>query len=163
MKLLMGRRVSWSGGAVKECSTGSAILNLHERIENKLFLDRTRKDSNFKRPHICATLFQIEKCWLVVPKLDRLARSVPDARQIADELVARGVRLALGSSVYDPADPYGQNVLQHPGHLRRVRGRPDPAAHPRGHGGRACTGKAERETAEAVRTAAKGTAPDARH
>src|SRR3954453_4259396 len=62
-----------------------------------------------------------------------------------------------------PGRPYGQNVLQHPGHLRRVRGRPDPAAHPRGHGGRACTGKAERETAEAVRTAAKGTAPDARH
>jgi hypothetical protein len=40
-----------------------AILNLHEHIKNKLFLDRTRKDSNFKRPHICATLFQIEKCW----------------------------------------------------------------------------------------------------
>src|SRR4051812_49627662 len=40
---------------------GAAILNLHERIENKLFLDRTRMDSNFKRPHICATLFQIEK------------------------------------------------------------------------------------------------------
>jgi hypothetical protein len=44
-------------------SAPSAILNLHERIENKLFLDRTRKDSNFKRPYICATLFQIEKCW----------------------------------------------------------------------------------------------------
>jgi hypothetical protein len=44
-------------------SQGPAILNLHERIENKLFLDRTRKDSNFKRPYICATLFQIEKCW----------------------------------------------------------------------------------------------------
>src|SRR3954464_12886334 len=87
---------------------GAAILNLHEPIENKLFLDRTRKDSNFKRPHICATLFQIEKCWLVVPKLDRLARSVPDARAIADELVARGVKLALGSSVYDPADPMGK-------------------------------------------------------
>jgi hypothetical protein len=27
-----------------------------------LFLDRTRKDSNFKRLHICATLFQIEEC-----------------------------------------------------------------------------------------------------
>jgi hypothetical protein len=39
-----------------------AILNLHEPIKNKLFLDRTRKDSNFKHPHICATLFQIEKC-----------------------------------------------------------------------------------------------------
>jgi hypothetical protein len=40
----------------------AAILNLHERIENKLFLDGTRKDSNFKRSHICVTLFQIEKC-----------------------------------------------------------------------------------------------------
>ena len=45
---------------------------------------------------------------LVVPKLDRLARSVPDARQIADELVARGVKLALGPSVYYLADPMGK-------------------------------------------------------
>ena len=51
---------------------------------------------------------------LVVPKLDRLARSVPDARAIADALVARGVKLALGASVYDPADPMGKmffNIL----------------------------------------------------
>ena len=51
---------------------------------------------------------------LVVPKLDRLARSVPDARTIADALVVRGVKLALGSSVYDPADPIGKmffNIL----------------------------------------------------
>src|SRR4051794_18723234 len=45
-----------------DCPKPPAILNLHERIESKLFLNRTRKDSNFKRPHICATLFQIEKC-----------------------------------------------------------------------------------------------------
>ncbi|MFG2017153.1 recombinase family protein [Actinomadura geliboluensis] len=42
---------------------------------------------------------------LVVPKLDRLARSVPDAQAIGDTLVARGVRLSLGGSVYDPSDP----------------------------------------------------------
>jgi len=51
---------------------------------------------------------------LVVPKLDRLARSVPDARDIADSLAARGVRLALGGSVYDPGDPMGKmffNIL----------------------------------------------------
>ena len=51
---------------------------------------------------------------LVVPKLDRLARSVPDARFIADALVSRGIRLALGSSVYDPVDPMGKmffNIL----------------------------------------------------
>ena len=39
------------------------------------------------------------------PKLDRLARSVPDARDIGDTLVARGVRLSLGGNIYDPADP----------------------------------------------------------
>ena len=51
---------------------------------------------------------------VAVPKLDRLARSVPDARFVADALVARGVRLALGSSVYDPVDPMGKmffNIL----------------------------------------------------
>jgi DNA invertase Pin-like site-specific DNA recombinase len=42
---------------------------------------------------------------VVVPKLDRLARSVPDARDIGDALVARGVRLSLGGSGYNPADP----------------------------------------------------------
>lgn len=51
---------------------------------------------------------------LVVPKLDRLARSVPDARAIADELVRRGVRLQIGGSVHDPHDPMGKmffNIL----------------------------------------------------
>ena len=51
---------------------------------------------------------------LVVTKLDRLARSLPDARAIADELTARQVRLSLGASVYDPNDPVGRllfNVL----------------------------------------------------
>src|SRR3954466_2253772 len=52
-------------GTSNKAAFPAAILNLHERIENKLFLDRTRKDSNFKRPHISATLFQIEKCWEV--------------------------------------------------------------------------------------------------
>jgi len=51
---------------------------------------------------------------LVVTKLDRLARSLPDARAIADELTARSVRLRLGGSVYDPTDAVGRllfNVL----------------------------------------------------
>ena len=51
---------------------------------------------------------------LVVPKLDRLARSVPDAREIADSLAARGIKLRLGEQVYDPTDPMGKmffNIL----------------------------------------------------
>ena len=51
---------------------------------------------------------------LVVPKLDRLARSVPDALAIADQLQERGVKLALGPTLYDPGDPMGKmffNIL----------------------------------------------------
>jgi DNA invertase Pin-like site-specific DNA recombinase len=51
---------------------------------------------------------------LVVTKLDRLARSAPDARDIVAELTASGVRLQLGGSVHDPTDPVGRllfNVL----------------------------------------------------
>ena len=49
-----------------------------------------------------------------MPKLDRLARSVPDARAIGDDLAARGIRLSLGGQVYDPTDPMGKmffNIL----------------------------------------------------
>lgn len=51
---------------------------------------------------------------LVVTKLDRLARSLPDARDILAELTERGVALDLGGARHDPADPVGRllfNVL----------------------------------------------------
>jgi DNA invertase Pin-like site-specific DNA recombinase len=51
---------------------------------------------------------------LVVTKLDRLARSLPDARDIVAELTSREVKLSLGGSVHDPTDPVGRllfNVL----------------------------------------------------
>ncbi|WP_253257580.1 recombinase family protein, partial [Arthrobacter sp. Hiyo1] len=41
-------------------------------------------------------------------------RSLPDARDIADELTRKGVSLNLGGSIYDPNDPVGKllfNVL----------------------------------------------------
>jgi DNA invertase Pin-like site-specific DNA recombinase len=51
---------------------------------------------------------------LVVTKLDRLARSLPDARDILDELTKRNVKPSLGGSIHDPTDPVGRllfNVL----------------------------------------------------
>jgi DNA invertase Pin-like site-specific DNA recombinase len=51
---------------------------------------------------------------LVVTKLDRLARSLPDARDILAELTHRGVALNLAGVLHDPADPVGRllfNVL----------------------------------------------------
>ncbi len=44
---------------------------------------------------------------LVVTKLDRLARSPPDARAIGDELTARQISLSLGGPVHDLSDVGG--------------------------------------------------------
>lgn len=45
---------------------------------------------------------------LVVTKLDRLARSVPDARDLVSQVYERGAALQLGASLHDPNDPVGK-------------------------------------------------------
>ncbi|CAN5800441.1 recombinase family protein [soil metagenome] len=81
----------------------------------RIYTDRGLTGTNRSRPGLDQALAAVRAGdTLVVPKLDRLARSVPDARDIADSLVARGVKLALGTSVYDPTDPMGKmffNIL----------------------------------------------------
>ncbi len=82
---------------------------------DRIYTDHGLTGTNRSRPGLDQALAAVRTGdTLVVPKLDRLARSVPDARFIADALVVRGVRLALGSSVYDPVDPMGKmffNIL----------------------------------------------------
>lgn len=82
---------------------------------DRIYMDRGLTGTTRARPGLDQALAAVRAGdTLVVPKLDRLARSVPDARQIADALVERGVKLALGSSVYDPTDPMGKmffNIL----------------------------------------------------
>ncbi len=76
---------------------------------DRIYTDHGLTGTNRSRPGLDQALAAVRTGdTLVVPKLDRLARSVPDARSIADALVARGIRLALGSSVYDPGDPMGK-------------------------------------------------------
>ncbi len=80
-----------------------------------IYVDHGLTGTSRTRPGLDQALAAVRKGdTLVVPKLDRLARSVPDARHIADELAARGVTLALGNSRYNPADPMGKmffNIL----------------------------------------------------
>lgn len=45
---------------------------------------------------------------LVVAGLERLARSVLDARNIINELASRGARLNVGGLVHDPTEPVGR-------------------------------------------------------
>jgi DNA invertase Pin-like site-specific DNA recombinase len=82
---------------------------------DRIYMDRGLTGTTRDRPGLDQALAAVRAGdTLVVPKLDRLARSVPDARHIADALVARGVKLALGASVYDPTDPMGKmffNIL----------------------------------------------------
>jgi DNA invertase Pin-like site-specific DNA recombinase len=88
-------------------------------IEERVYLDHGLTGTNRARPGLNSALAALrEGDTLVVPKLDRLARSVPDARAIGDSLAARGVRLSLGGSVYDPSDPMGKCFFKHPRDVR---------------------------------------------
>jgi len=82
---------------------------------DRIYVDHGLTGCNRERPGLREALAACrEGDTLVVTKLDRLARSLPDARAIADELTARRVRLSLGGAVYDPTDPVGRllfNVL----------------------------------------------------
>lgn len=81
----------------------------------RVFTDKGMTGTKRDRPGLRAVLAACRPGdTLVVTKLDRLARSLRDATDIAEELTKKGVRLNLGGSVYDPTDPVGRllfNVL----------------------------------------------------
>ncbi|MDQ3053914.1 MAG: recombinase family protein [Actinomycetota bacterium] len=81
----------------------------------RIYVDHGLTGTNRERPGLREALAACrDGDTLVVTKLDRLARSLPDARAIAEDLTVRRVRLSLGGSVYDPNDPVGRllfNVL----------------------------------------------------
>ena len=84
--------------------------------EQRIYLDHGLTGTNRARPGLDQALAAVrEGDTLVVPKLER-HQALPRRA---------GLR---------PHRPHGQDVLQHPRHLRRIRSRPAPDAHPRRHG-----------------------------
>jgi DNA invertase Pin-like site-specific DNA recombinase len=83
--------------------------------EARVYVDHGLTGTNRDRPGLREALAAVrEGDTLVVTKLDRLARSLPDARDIIGELTSREVRLQIGASIHDPSDPVGRllfNVL----------------------------------------------------
>lgn len=81
----------------------------------RIYVDHGLTGSNRDRPGLREAMAACRAGdTLLVTKLDRLARSLPDLRDIGDELVQRGVKLSFAGQVYDPADPVGRllfNVL----------------------------------------------------
>jgi Resolvase, N terminal domain len=98
------------------CSTDEQDLTAQrERLRElgvaagRVYLDHGLTGTKRVRPGLDQALAAVrEGNTLVVTKLDRLARSVPDARAIGDDLAARGIKLSLSGQIYDPADPMGK-------------------------------------------------------
>ncbi|MDQ2849421.1 MAG: recombinase family protein [Actinomycetota bacterium] len=104
------------------CSTDSQDLTVQRDAlvglgvaPERIYVDHGLTGTNRQRPGLREALAACRAGdTLVVTKLDRLARSLPDARAIAEELTSRQVKLSLGASVYDPSDAVGRlmfNVL----------------------------------------------------
>ncbi|MCY4306120.1 MAG: recombinase family protein [Aestuariivita sp.] len=98
------------------CSTHAQDLEAQRKAlfelgvtEDRIYTDHGLTGTGRDRPGLAQALAALrEGDTLVVSKLDRLARSVPDARDIAQELERRGVTLALGPTIHDPSDPMGR-------------------------------------------------------
>ena len=104
------------------CSTDEQDLTAQRQAllalgvaDDRIYIDHGISGTKRERPGLDQALAAVRAGdTLVVPKLDRLARSVPDARDIADTLTKRGVSLSFGGQVYDPNDPMGKmffNIL----------------------------------------------------
>ncbi|TJY66150.1 recombinase family protein [Arthrobacter sp. CAU 1506] len=83
--------------------------------EDMIYVDHGLTGRNRDRPGLREALAAVRAGdTLVITKLDRLARSLPDARDIVEELTKKKVKLSIGGSVHDPTDPVGRllfNVL----------------------------------------------------
>lgn len=76
---------------------------------DRIYVDKGLTGTNRARPGLREALAACRAGdQLVVTKLDRLARSVSDAHDIAKELTAREVKLNLGGSIHDPTDAMGK-------------------------------------------------------
>jgi DNA invertase Pin-like site-specific DNA recombinase len=81
--------------------------------EDRIYLDHGFTGTNRERPRLAEALAAVrEGDTLITTKLDRLARSVPDARDIIAGLHDRGVRFQLGAAVYDWSDPMAKMFVQ---------------------------------------------------
>ena len=84
------------------------LIELGVSIE-RIYMDKGLTGTNRNRPGLDQALAAgRDGGSFVVARLDRLARSVPDARDIAKQLEEKGVKLQVGSAVYDPNDPMGK-------------------------------------------------------
>jgi DNA invertase Pin-like site-specific DNA recombinase len=111
----------WTLGYARVSTTGQDLTAQADALlalgvpADRVFTDKGMTGTRRDRPGLTSVLAACRPGdTLVVTKLDRLARSLRDATDIAEELTRRQVRLNIGGAVYDPTDPVGRllfNVL----------------------------------------------------
>ena len=117
---------------------------------NRFYVDHGLTGTNRDRPGLREALAACRRGdTLVVTKLDRLARSVPDARDIVDELTAAGVKLNIGGSVHDPTDPIGRLLFTTLSMIAEFEADLARATDSRGHGRRQSERAAARQATQA--------------
>jgi DNA invertase Pin-like site-specific DNA recombinase len=100
------------------CSTDSQDLTAQRSqltalgvVPDRIYMDKGVSGTRRDRPGLDQALAAVrEGDTFVVTKLDRLARSVPDALEILEKLSDRGVKFSMGGSVYN-WDAYGRMFL----------------------------------------------------
>ncbi len=101
------------------CSTDRRDLTAQRKAlrqlgveNNQIYVDRGLA-GNPPRPGLEKALEAVRRGdTLVVARLVRLARSVRDAHSICEQLVARGAKLSLGATVYDPKREPGRRFFE---------------------------------------------------
>lgn len=111
----------WALGYARVSTAGQDLTAQTDALQalgvpaDRVFTDKGMTGTRRDRPGLTSVLAACRPGdTLVVTKLDRLARSLRDATDIAEELTRRQVRLNIGGAIYDPTDPVGRllfNVL----------------------------------------------------
>src|ERR1039457_381819 len=113
----IGRTVMFSveGTSAQDTEIQRAALAGYGVPADRVYVDEGFTGTSTGRPGLDQALAAVHPGdTLIVPRLDRFARSVPDSRSLADLIISRGARLQIGQAVYDPADPFGKmffNIL----------------------------------------------------
>ena len=113
----IGRTVMFSveGTSAQDTEIQRAALAGYGVPADRVYVDEGFTGTSTGRPGLDQALAAVHSGdTLIVPRLDRFARSVPDARSLADLIISRGARLQIGPAVYEPADPFGKmffNIL----------------------------------------------------
>jgi DNA invertase Pin-like site-specific DNA recombinase len=116
---------------------------------NRIYVDHGLTGTNRARPGLREALAACRAGdTLVVTKLDRLARSLTDARNIVEELTTAGIKLNIGGSVHDPTDRVGRLLFNVLAMIAEFESGLDKDAHEGGHEGRQGQGPTARQAAQ---------------